>query len=67
MRVEGRLWASARCWALVVWKSEIPCGLEGDCEGRRVAGRWMVVSKFGDGFLWCCGGMCDMICVSYKI
>ena len=63
----GRLWASARCWTPVVWKVEIPCGLEGDCERRRVAGRWKVVSKFGDGFLWCCGGMCGMICISYKI
>ena len=20
-----------------------------------------------DGFLWCCGGMCGMLCISYKI
>ena len=46
---------------------EIPCGFEGGCECRCVAGRWKVVSKFGDGFLWCCGGMCGMICISYKI
>ena len=23
--------------------------------------------EIGDGFLWCCGGMCGMICISYKI
>ena len=57
----------ACCWTLVVWKLEILCVCQGGCERRCVAGRWKVVSKFGDGFLWCCGGMCGMICVSYKI
>lgn len=47
--------------------SEFACNLVGGCECRRVAGCLGVMSNFGDGFLWGCGGMCGMICVSYKI
>ena len=25
------------------------------------------LSDFLDGFLWCCDGLCGMICISYKI
>ena len=57
-RVAGRL---------EVGRGEFACNLVGGCECRRVAGCLGVMSNFGDGFLWGCGGMCGMICVSYKI
>ena len=65
--IPGSWMSHQRCAGWLGGKAEFPCGLEGGCERRSVAGRWKVVSKFGDGFLWCCGGMCGMICISYKI